>query len=890
MSRPAYWILANSEADVAKRLVQALGISPVTAQVLVNRGICTPEDAAQFLHPSPEYLHNPLLLPGMNRAVARLRHALAEGEKVAIWGDYDVDGITASCLLYQVLSSMGYNCTIYIPNRAEEGYGVNEPGLQWLRHQGVSLVVTVDCGITSASEVRAASQAGLDMIITDHHEPGDVIPPAVSVIDPKLPGSAYPFRELSGVGVAYKLAQALTGRTLLHEVLDLVALGTVADVVPLLGENRVLVKMGLAEINRQKRPGLACLAQEAGIRGEIDSGKIAFGLGPRLNASGRLADAMESVRLLLSGSIEECRELARSLDSENRDRQEIERRIFEEVCEKIKDSPDSIIVQWGRDWHPGVIGIVASRLVERYHRPCVLVSLDEGKGSGRSIQGFNLYRALSRCAHLLDRFGGHEMAAGLSIAPENCEALGRQLLGVAREMLPPGLLVPRLRLDAEVHLLELSERLIEELRLLEPFGQGNPRPTLVARGLLAECRRVGQGGAHLKFNFLGPGYHDYHGILFRAGKTPEALRETPLDIAFYPEIDIWQDRKRINVVIRDVRQSWPVARGRHAPGGPGEIHQLVAERIDAGGKVVIVARTALLASRLKRRLNELGPSLLTAGETEDGNADLIITSVFMLPQIRHLLLERDVFWYGTEPVNGVGLRIREAPSYNETEIAFLDERGQTSPLSRAISLATHGNRVSLYTGPCRSLRRVTAGIPTGVKWQAYYEGVVLGDGDEGGVVLAGVPVSPEDFWEAASFVPVLRWVRCSWSRTDLDAQEQWLKKRFPDRDVLVSFYLSLKKLAGSDKIEYDKVVQSMSSHGDTGRVARYLAILQEAGVLSISDGEIRLLSRGTLAASRIFAECEVDRAIHLEWLKQMTGELPVVKNALISEWADSPEA
>lgn len=462
------------------------------ARVFSARGL-EPRDVGLLLQGSLEDLHSPFALKGMDRAVDRILEALRNGETLLIHGDYDVDGITALALLYRNLRFLGAKRVIpYIPDRFEEGYGVSAKGIEKALDLGATLMITVDCGITALEQTRLAQEKGLDVIITDHHEPPSRLPEAYAVINPKL--GDYPFRELAGVGVAFKLMDALYARIgqdrkrLLWD-LDLVALGTVADVVPLLDENRILVKYGLRVLEKTLKAGLRALKHVARLNGRVLPWHISFILGPRLNAAGRLSHAEKAFRLLVTTDGEEALGIAEELEAENRRRQMIERQIFEEAVRTIEEEFDLeefwAIVLANRAWHEGVIGIVASKLVERYHRPTVLISVGEdyGKGSARSIEGFHLFQAFQEVEEHLLAYGGHAFAAGMKIAPERIEAFRRALNTVARKKLRAEDLVPVLEADTWLEPEEITEELRSAWGALEPFGMGNPKPVFLMKGL-----------------------------------------------------------------------------------------------------------------------------------------------------------------------------------------------------------------------------------------------------------------------------------------------------------------------------------------------------------------------------------------------------------------------
>ncbi|NLG84561.1 MAG: single-stranded-DNA-specific exonuclease RecJ [Firmicutes bacterium] len=560
------WRAIPAEPEKAGRIARLLGVSPLIGQLLLNRGLEDPDRAHRFLFPALEHLHPPALLPGLPQAVERLMAAFRREEKILIFGDYDVDGITATSLLVRLLQPLAKGgIYYYVPKRLEEGYGLSVEVMKKAARQGVKLILTVDCGITARAEVAYARELGMEVIVTDHHQPGEEIPAAAAVIDPKLPGSRYPFPELAGVGVAFKLALALAERGLvpkeeLFRHLDLVALGTIADVVPLLDENRVLACYGLRQLNRTENPGLRALLEVTRLaEREVNAGHVGFILAPRLNATGRLGDASPGVKLLLTGNPERARSIARDLERDNQERQRLENKLLEEARARIAAEIDlereRAIVLAAAGWHPGVIGIVASRLVESFHRPVVLISLEgeEGRGSGRSIPGFNLYQGLATCAAHLERFGGHEAAAGLTIRSEKVEEFARAFTEMARTGIPPSLLEPTLRIEAEVGLAEADLALAREVARLAPYGPGNPAPVLACREVeVLDCRGVGEENKHLKLRVAQAGaVREGIGFNFGAAVAEVAASRT-VDLAFTLEESSFNGTTDVQLCLRDL--------------------------------------------------------------------------------------------------------------------------------------------------------------------------------------------------------------------------------------------------------------------------------------------------------------------------------------------------
>ena len=571
------WILAPRDSGLEERLANGLHISPVLAQLLINRDVRDVESGRAFLQPQLSGLHDPWLLPDMERASDRIRDAIRSGEKIVIYGDYDVDGISATALLLRCLKMAGANVEYYLPDRIEEGYGLNLKAVEKIIADGVQLIVTVDCGVGAMAEADLARSRGVDLIITDHHEPGHQLPNAFALVNPKIPTSRYPFKGLAGVGIAFKLAWALgksfsAGAKVSEEFKDflldavgLAALGTVADVVPLRDENRVLVKYGLGALEESAAPGIRALIELANLGDRpLDPYVVGFRLAPRLNAAGRLGDAKRSVELLTTESTERAKKIAEELDRENVRRQEIQRKIVDTVRRRIEEEfagrPPHAIVLADEGWHVGVIGIVASKIAEEFNRPTVLISWDGdvGHGSGRSIENFHLYNALDRCAGMLLSFGGHAQAAGVRLERRNFPKFQEALVEFAQASLTPDDLVPTLHVDGEVMLAMLSRPLVKEIEMLAPLGDGNPAPVLAVSGVTVagEIRRMGAEGKHISF-FARQGDTSLRAVGFDKAHLAPALSQPGRlwSIAFAPKINRWNDREDVEMSIEDVKET-----------------------------------------------------------------------------------------------------------------------------------------------------------------------------------------------------------------------------------------------------------------------------------------------------------------------------------------------
>ena len=556
------WKIAHPSPEGRAQLERA-GIPSLLACVLSARGVTEPEQAWKLLTPGEEPLLDPMLLKDMDRAVLRVTRALKRGETIAVYGDYDVDGITATCLLTDCLTRLGGRMRSYIPDRLEEGYGLNEEAVLHLARQGVTLIITVDCGITAAWEVEFARELGIDVVITDHHECKQAIPEAAAVVDPHRPDCPYPFKGLAGVGVALKLAMAAAGPDraglVFREYADLAAVGTVADVMPMTGENRTIVQTGLAALAHPRRVGLAQLMEEAGLGDKpVTSVSIGYTLAPRINAAGRMGQADLAAELLLTRDPGRAAALAQELCALNRERQTIECEIFQECVQRLERRPQSgVILLADEHWHQGVVGIVASRLTEKYSCPVFMVCLDQGmgKGSCRSWGGVNLFHLLTQCQDLLEGFGGHAMAAGFTVREENIPALECRLRQLVLEEQAGEELPSLLDIDAAVLPQELTVEAVEALDALEPCGAGNPRPVLVLTGAhVISAAQVGRG-RHLKLRLEGRGV-PLDAIFFSVDGSELGLTSgCRVDVAFYPQINDFRGVRSVQLQVVDLRHA-----------------------------------------------------------------------------------------------------------------------------------------------------------------------------------------------------------------------------------------------------------------------------------------------------------------------------------------------
>ncbi len=563
------WLVTDPNPELSSKIGRALNISPLVSQLLINRGFDSPELAHYFLSPTLHNLHSPFLMKDMQRAVERISAALKNNEKICIYGDYDVDGITATAIVMLFLQELQAEVFFYIPSRLNERYGLNISALKQIKQQGASLIITVDCGVSDFEEITYAHAQGIDVIVTDHHEIPDRLPPAYAIVNPKQPDCAFPFKGLAGVGVAFNCIMALrkslrdkgvwhdTAEPNLKKYFDLVAMGTIADIVPMVDENRIFVKNGLELISEGTRPGIKALKSVSGIsNGEVTSTMIGYRLAPRMNASGRLSDAGISVQLLLTTNTEEAFMLAHKIDEENNQRQQIERRILTEAKAMLpeKENLPWAIVLHSTDWHLGVIGLCASRLSDQYNRPTILIAVDEktheGRGSARSIPSFDIYSALKQCESELKAFGGHKTAAGLTIPLDNINPFSEKFNTVVQNELREEDFTPVINIDAEIPLGLLSYDIIEEIENLAPFGPANPEPVFCTNPLRFYSSMI-VGNGHLKLKIKQDGRF-FDAIGFNMGST-YSLKDETIRLAFVPQFNFFNGEKIIQLNLKDIK-------------------------------------------------------------------------------------------------------------------------------------------------------------------------------------------------------------------------------------------------------------------------------------------------------------------------------------------------
>ena len=559
------WVIAKHDHGLAAALASELNVSPLVAALLIARGYDDSEKATRFLNPSYDHLHEPYLLKGMREAVDRIFRAIDSGEKILIWGDYDVDGTTGTVLLRKTLKILGAETAFHVPNRFTEGYGINIPALEQAKKDGCKVVISVDCGIRSFEPIAWAKENGLDFIVTDHHisDPERGNPDAYAVINPNQPECEYPDKHLAGVGVAFKLAHALLREKkkdhLVPAFLKITAIGTVADIMQLTGENRAIVALGLRDLPNTRNYGLKALMEVADCTSDMTSYHIGFRIAPRINAAGRMDVAKHVVELFECEDFGEARRLAGVLDSRNRERQQVQQQITELALMEATEGPGrKFVVVAGDGWHRGVIGLAASRIAERLHRPTIVLSLEDGYGHGsaRSIANYHLLNALESCPELFEQFGGHAAAAGMKVKQENIDALREALNLYAESSLTEADLQPELRIDARVSPHTLTLKLVSELAQLEPFGAGNPKPIFVTSGLLVREEPRVLKEKHLKLWLDGGGGQRFEAVWWDGVERSNGRTLTPgsrIEVAYTAEANIWQSNVRLQLVVEDIR-------------------------------------------------------------------------------------------------------------------------------------------------------------------------------------------------------------------------------------------------------------------------------------------------------------------------------------------------
>ncbi|MDR1743167.1 MAG: single-stranded-DNA-specific exonuclease RecJ [Dysgonamonadaceae bacterium] len=564
-----YLTLTNDQKNKKEKLSQEVNIDPVLAELLIRRGIDTKDEVQRFFRPDLKDLHDPFLMPDMEKAIKRIEKAIGDKERILIYGDYDVDGTTAVSLVYKFLRRITNNLDYYIPDRYDEGYGISEKGIEYAEKTGVKLIISLDCGIKAIAKVASAKEKGIDFIICDHHMPDDELPDAVAVVDAKRPDSTYPYQELSGCGVGFKLLHAFINRngfdfSEIEPLLDLVAVSIASDIVPITGENRILMHYGLEQLNSNPSYGLKGIIDICGLsRKKIGVGDIVFKIGPRINASGRMMNGKEAVDLLLASDFASAREKSKNIDKYNEDRRELDKRITDEAVDFIDNHSDierlKGIVIYNESWHKGIVGIVASRLTERYHRPAIVLtkSNDLISGSARSVAGFDVYKAIESCRDILENFGGHTYAAGLSLREENLEEFKRRFEQISFDEVNPKTMYPQITIDAEIALNRITPEFVAQLSKFAPFGPKNETPFFLSRKVFdaGGSRLVGKELHHIKMEIVDETVTSpVQAIAFGSVQYFETIKEKrPFDICYTVEENVHGSKAFIQLMIKDIR-------------------------------------------------------------------------------------------------------------------------------------------------------------------------------------------------------------------------------------------------------------------------------------------------------------------------------------------------
>ena len=554
------WKIQKSDQNLVTQLSEELGVNKIVAHLLVLRGISTFDEAKKFFRPQISDLHDPFLLKGMGKAVERIELALKRGEKILVYGDYDVDGTTSVAMMYSYLNRFTDKIGYYIPDRYDEGYGISFKGIDHAQIEEYTLIIALDCGIRAVKQVEYASNKGIDFIICDHHTPGVNTPRAVSVLNPKQKDCNYPYKELSGCGVGFKLIQAISEKRNIDfneigEYLDLLALSIGADIVEMTGENKVLAFYGMRIINQSPRMGLKALIEKSGKSGELSISDVVFGIAPRINAAGRIEHGKRAVEILIEKDIEKAKELAEGIETHNNERKELDQSITKEALQMIDENKKSTVV-YSSDWHKGVVGIVASRLIEKYYKPTIVLSEKDGEltGSARSVKGFDLYEALLKCEHLLEKFGGHKYAAGLTVKKQNLESFIFEFEKVVSETITKEQLVAEIDVDLEIDIDHVTPKLYRIIKQFAPFGPLNMSPVFITKGVIDNGygRQIGKDKSHLKVS-LKTSKGLISGIAFGMGRFFQKITDSqPFDLCYSIKENEWNGRKSLQLMIADI--------------------------------------------------------------------------------------------------------------------------------------------------------------------------------------------------------------------------------------------------------------------------------------------------------------------------------------------------
>ncbi len=561
------WILSDADADTVAQLQQSLKIHPVICKLLAIRGIDTYEKAKAFFRPSLSDLHDPFLMKDMDKAIERIEQAIAANEKIMVYGDYDVDGTTAVALVYSFFHEFYANIITYIPNRYTEGYGISFDGMDFAFEQNVKLIISLDCGIKANDKIAYAKSKGMDFIICDHHLPGEELPDAVAILDPKRKDCTYPFDELSGCGIGFKLIQAFCIKNNIaiekaYQQLDLVATSIASDLVQITGENRILAKFGMDKVNENPRAGFKALLNELKIDKKLEISDLVFIIGPRINAAGRIAHGSEAVELLIENDLNMALEKTKKVQQNNDERKNLDKDITEEAFSMLENTTEyadrKSTVLFQSHWHKGVIGIVASRLIEKFHRPTIVLAASNGKavGSGRSVPGFDLHDAIETCSEYLVQFGGHKYAAGLTIELDKIDAFSAAFEKIVSERITSEQLIPQIEIDAEIQLDDINEKFYNIVEQMAPFGPGNMRPNFITREVYDTGFSKLLKDNHLKLNILKDGQHPKNGIAFGMGDFFNLLEENEtVDICYQLYANVWNNQTKIEFRLKDMKPS-----------------------------------------------------------------------------------------------------------------------------------------------------------------------------------------------------------------------------------------------------------------------------------------------------------------------------------------------
>ena len=777
------WRFSNSDLDSSLALASEAGVSPFAAQLLINRGIKTAAEARAYLYPTFDELHAPFELADMDKAVERIHTAISRGEKICVYGDYDTDGTTATALLLNTFRQMDVPADYYIPSRFDEGYGLSEDAIKKIHEKNdAKLIITVDCGITSVKEVALANQLGMDVIVTDHHQPEQEQPPAHALISPKISGNEYPYTELAGVGLAFKLAQGLIDdRRFLESLLDLVALGTVVDMASLTGENRILSRLGLAELDKRGRPGIHALCEAAGhkIDTPLDGYALSFKLGPRINAAGRMDTAHKVVELLTTDAEDVATRIASQLNQANRDRQDLEKHIQDQAAELIEKEVDDDtigIVVASDKWDEkaqGVVGIVAARLMQTYYKPAIVLAIngDEATGSGRCIEGMNLADSLVACTDLLVKHGGHAAAAGLTIETRNIPKFKEAFNEFASKHLTAEALQPKLNLEFETHLSLLTLDTLKELEKFEPFGQQNPAPLFGKRRVKVvdgTPRTMGQDGSHLKM-FVSDSGVKHCAIAWGAGDKLVTFNRpnVSLDVAFSPQINEWQGTQSVQLILKD----WEV----HAEGR--NMSWDVFPRLDDESAVKIADRRNTQKKNYLLKLLEREESCIIYVRDEE-MLDLLLTKLL--------------------PESIEGIAAHDETTSPQAEAALLQQlaRGELRTIASSSSLSNH------------------EAFPF-VKH----------------VVFCHLTPSPDIFFKRCAPAFATKETSCLhliYGDTDGTEMQNWVSQKYPEKAELQQLYGGIRKAIESNGAEgYAEAAMLNGTLGAPSTVETGLAIFEE---------------------------------------------------------------